>query len=149
MSLKEKLSDELKASMKAKDKVKKNTVQGIRAAVLQFEKDNKVVLDDDGVLDIISRQLKMRRDALPEYEKSGRSELIDELKAEIDIIMSYLPAQLSDDELEAVVAENIQLFDVKSVKEIGKVMPALIQKTKNRADGRRIKDVLVKLLTSQ
>lgn len=149
MSLKERLSDELRASMKDKDKIKKNTIQCIRAAVLQFEKDNKVVLDDSGVLDIISKQFKMRQDALPQYEKSGRSELIDELKTEISIIVSYLPAQLSDAELEAIVEESIQLFDVKSVKEIGKVMPSLIQKTKNRADGKRIRDILVKSLNSQ
>lgn len=149
MSLKERLSDELKASMKDKDKIKKNTIQCIRTAVLQFEKDNKVVLDDSGVLDIISKQLKMRQDALPQYEKSGRSELIDELKTEISIIVSYLPTQLSDEELEVIVEESIQLFDVKSVKEIGKVMPSLIQKTKNRVDGKRIRDILVKSLNSQ
>lgn len=148
MSLKERLSDELKAAMKAKDRIRKNTIQGVRAAILQFEKDNKTVLDDDGVLDIISKQLKMRQDALPEYEKSGRSDLISDLKSEIEIILDYLPKQLSDDELTSIVRENIELLNISSVKDIGRIMPVLISKTKNRADGKRIREVLLRCLDS-
>ena len=80
MSLKERLADDLKSAMKNKNVVRKNVVQMVRAAILQVEKDNKITLDDDGVLDVIAKQMKQRRDALPDYEKSGRDELIAELR---------------------------------------------------------------------
>ena len=79
MSLKETLFQDLKTAMKDKDTVRKNTIQLVRAGVLQIEKDNHVELDDDGVLDVIAKELKKRRDSLPEFEKSGRTDLIDNL----------------------------------------------------------------------
>ena len=79
MSLKETLFQDLKTAMKDKDTVRKNTIQLVRAGVLQIEKDNHVELDDDGVLDVIAKELKKRRDSLPEFEKSGRTDLIDKL----------------------------------------------------------------------
>ena len=76
MSLKEKLMDDLKIAMKEKDVIRKNTVQMVRSAILQFEKDNRTELDDEGVIETIARELKKRRDVLPEYEKSGRDDMI-------------------------------------------------------------------------
>ena len=107
MSLKEKLASDLKDAMKEKDVIRKNVVQLIRSGVLQIEKDKKITLDDEGVLDVIAKQLKQRRDSLPDYEKSGRDDLIKELKAEMDILMGYLPAQLTREELEAIVKEAV------------------------------------------
>ena len=80
MSLKETLMADLKLAMKDKDTIRKNTVQMVRSAVLQYEKDNKTTLDDDGVIDVIAKELKQRRDSLPEFEKSGREDLIENLK---------------------------------------------------------------------
>ena len=80
MGLKEKLMEDLKIAMKDKDTVRKNTVQMVRSAILQFEKDNLKELDEEGVLEVIARELKKRRDVLPEYEKSGREDLIDGIK---------------------------------------------------------------------
>ena len=84
MSLKEKLAEDLKSSMKNKDTVRKNTVQLVRTAILQVEKDNKVTLDDEDILEVIAKQLKQRKDSLPEYEKSGREDLISQLKQEME-----------------------------------------------------------------
>ena len=97
MSLKEQLFADLKTAMKEKETLKKDTVQLIRSGILQYEKDNKVELDDEGVLDIISKQLKSRRDSLPDYVKSGREDLIEKLNKEIEILLGYLPEQLSED----------------------------------------------------
>ena len=80
MTLKEKLAQDLKEAMKNKNTVRKNVVQFVRAGILQVEKDNKVTLDDNGVLEVIAKQLKQRRDSLPDYEKSGRDDLIAELR---------------------------------------------------------------------
>ncbi len=147
MSLKEKLAQDLKTAMKDKDTVRKNVVQMIRAGVLQIEKDKLITLDDEGVLDVIAKQLKQRKDSLPDYEKSGRSDLIAELKAEIGYLMEYLPEQLSDEELAAIVKEAVEAVGAVSVKDMGKVMAAVMPKTKGRADGRRINEIAKTLLS--
>ena len=146
MSLKDKLKEDLKAAMKDKDSVRKNVVQLIKAGVLQVEKDNKVTLDDEGVLDVIAKQLKQRRDSLPDYEKSGREDLIDQLKWEMEILMGYLPAQLTHEELEQIVKEAVEATGAKTVKDMGKVMAAVMPKTKGRADGKEINQIARTLL---
>ena len=146
MSLKERLLEDLKNAMKDKDIVKKNAVQMARAAVLQYEKDNLVTLDDDGVLDIIAKEVKKRRDVLPEYEKSGREELINELKAEIDVLMQYLPPQLTEEELEEIVKQAVSEVNATSMKDMGKVMQAVMPKVKGRADGKAVNEMVKKIL---
>ena len=91
MSLKETLLQDLKVAMKEKDTIRKNTIQLVRAGVLQIEKDNHVELDDEGVLDVVAKELKKRRDSLPEFEKSGRTDLIDNLNKQIEVLLGYLP----------------------------------------------------------
>ena len=147
MTLKERLADDLKSAMKEKNVIRKNTVQMVRAAVLQFEKDNKVTLEDDGVLEVIAKQLKQRKDSLPDYEKSGRDDLIADLKAEMDVLMEYLPKQLTREELEVIVKEIIAETGAESIKDMGKVMAAAKAKTVGRADGRMINEVAKALLS--
>ncbi len=146
MSLKEQLLEELKNAMKDKDVLKKNTVQMVRAAILQIEKDNKITLDDDGILEIIAKELKKRRDVLPEYEKSGRQDLIDGLNAEADILLQYLPKQLTEEELEDIVKQAIEETGASSPKDMGKVMQAVMPKVKGRADGKMINVIAKKVL---
>lgn len=141
MSLKEQLANDLKQAMKDKDTVRKNVVQLIRSGVLQVEKDKQITLDDEGVLDVIAKQLKQRRDSLPDYEKSGREDLIAQLKTEMDLLMGYLPAQLSREELEKIVKEAVETTGASSVKDMGKVMAAVMPKTKGRADGKVINEI--------
>lgn len=142
MSLKETLMDDLKAAMKDKDVIRKNTVQMIRSAILQFEKDNKAELDDNGIIDVIAKELKRRRDVLPEYEKSGREDLIADINREIEILLAYLPKQLSKEELEVIVAEAIAEVGATSMKDMGKIMAAVMPKTKGRADGKMINEIV-------
>ena len=147
MTLKERLADDLKSAMKEKNVIRKNTVQMVRAAVLQFEKDNKVTLEDDGVLEVIAKQLKQRKDSLPDYEKSGRDDLIADLKAEMDVLMDYLPKQLTREELEVIVKEVIEEVGATTIKDMGKVMAEAKAKTVGRADGRMINEVAKALLS--
>ena len=147
MALKERLADDLKSAMKEKNVIRKNVVQMVRAAVLQFEKDNKVTLEDDGVLEVIAKQLKQRKDALPDYEKSGRDDLIADLKAEMDVLMDYLPKQLTREELEVIVKEVIEEVGATTIKDMGKVMAEAKAKTVGRADGRMINEVAKALLS--
>ncbi|MDD6213716.1 MAG: GatB/YqeY domain-containing protein [Firmicutes bacterium] len=147
MTLKERLADDLKSAMKEKNIIRKNVIQLVRAGILQVEKDNKVTLDDKGVLEVIAKQLKQRKDSLPDYEKSGRDDLIADLKAEMDVLMEYLPKQLSRDELEVIVKEAIAETGASSMRDMGKVMAAVKPKTVGRADGRMINEVAKSLLS--
>ncbi len=146
MALKEKLAQDLKDAMRDKDTIKKNVVQLIRSNILQIEKDNKLTLDDDGVLDVIAKQLKQRRDSLPDYEKSGREDLISQLKTEMTILMEYLPAQLSHEELEEIVKQAIAETGASSMKDMGRIMATVMPKTKGRADGKEINSIVKNLL---
>ncbi len=146
MSLKERLNDDLKSAMKEKDTIRKNVVQLIRAGVKQIEVDKRITLDDEGVMDVIAKQLKQRRDSLPEYEKSGRDDLISQLKNEIEVLMSYLPEQLTHEELEEIVKEAVLTTEAKTIKDIGKVMAYVMPKTKGRADGKEINAIVRSML---
>lgn len=141
MGIKETLAQDLKLSMKEKDTIRKNTVQGIRAAVLQVEKDKRIELDDEGVLEIIAKELKKRRDVLPEYEKSGREDLIADLNREIEIVMGYLPSQLTREELDRIVRNSIDALGASGMKDIGKIMSDVLPKVKGRADGKMVNEI--------
>lgn len=147
MGLKEKLSEDLKLSMKEKDTVKKNTVQSMRAAILQVEKDKLVTLDEEGIIEVIAKELKKRNDVLPDYEKSGRDDLIADLKKEIEIIKGYLPSQLSHDELDEIVKEAVASTGASSMKDMGKIMQAVMPKIKGRADGKMVNELAKKYLS--
>ena len=147
MTLKEKLAEDLKLSMKEKDTVKKNTVQSIRAAVLQVEKDKQITLDEEGVIEVISKELKKRKDVLPDYEKSGRDDLVADLKKEIEIVMAYLPSQLSHDELDEIVKNAVETTGASSMKDMGKIMQAVMPQIKGRADGKMVNEIAKKYLS--
>ena len=147
MSLKEKLLEDMKTSMKEKDVLRKNSIQMVRASVLQVEKDNRITLDDDGIIEVIAKEVKKRRDILPEYEKSGRQDLVDALRIEIEILLQYLPQQLTDEELEIIVKKAIEDTGAGSVKEMGKIMQEVMPIVKGRADGKMINQIAKKLLS--
>ena len=147
MSLKETLLQDLKTAMKDKDTIRKNTIQLVRAGVLQIEKDNHVELEDDGVLDVIAKELKKRRDSLPEFEKSGRTDLIENLNKEIDVLLGYLPEQLTEDEIQKIVEETIAETGAATMKDMGKVIGAVSSKVKGRAANRVVSGYVKKLLS--
>lgn len=136
MSLKETLLQDMKNAMKEKDTIRKNTIQLIRSGVLQIEKDKQIQLDDDGILDVVAKELKSRRDSLPEYEKSGRTDLIQNLNEEIHILLSYLPEQFTKEQIQQIVEDTILEVGAASMKDIGKVMKAITPKVKGRADNK-------------
>lgn len=146
MSLKERLLDDLKVAMRDKDIVKKNAIQMVRSAVLQIEKDKKITLDDDGIIEVVAKEVKQRKEFLPEFIDSGRQDLVDNLKAEIDVLMQYLPQQLTEEEIEALVREAINESGASSARDIGKVMKIVLPKVKGRADGKTVNQIASKLL---
>lgn len=146
MSLKEQLFADLKTAMKEKDTVRKDTVQLIRSGILQIEKDKKIELDEEGVTEVIAKQLKSRRDALPEYEKSGREDLIAKLNKEIEILLSYLPEQLSEEEIQTIVADAVAQTGASTMKDMGKVMALVTPQVKGRADNKIVGNLVKKML---
>ena len=144
--LKEKLLEDLKNCMKDKNVVRKNVIQMVRAAILQVEKDNGITLDDNQIIDIIAKESKKRNDSLADYEKSGREDLINELKEEINILAEYLPKQLSMEEVEKIVKEVIEAEGATSIKDMGKVMKSAKERIGAASDGRTINEAVKKLL---
>ena len=146
MSLKDKLMLDYKNSMKNRDSVRKSTINMVRAAIKQYEVDNREELDEEGILDVISKQVKMRRDALEDFRSAGRDDLADEYQAEIDILVDYLPEQLSADEIENIITEAIAQVNADGKKDMGKVMGAVMPKVKGLADGNLVKNLVQKIL---
>ena len=144
--LKEKLLEDLKNSMKEKNVVRKNVVQMIRAAILQKEKDNQIELSDEEIMQIIAKEAKTRKDALPDYEKSGREDLIEKANEEIKALEEYLPKQLTDEELVAEVKKVIEKLNATSMKDMGPVMKEAKATIGAQADGKRINEVVKSLL---
>ncbi|MCX7774365.1 MAG: GatB/YqeY domain-containing protein [Clostridia bacterium] len=146
MSLKERLLNDLKDAMKDKDIIRKDTIQLIRAGVLKIEKDKQITLEDDGVAEVIAKELKSAKDALSEFEKSDREDLISKAKREIEIIQQYMPEQLTAEQIEAIVKEAILETGALSAKDMGKVMKAVMPKVKGRSDGNLVNTIVKKLL---
>lgn len=146
MTLKDKLMEDLKASMKNKDSVRKNTITMIRAAIKQLELDQRKELEDDEVLEIISKQLKEKKNALEDFKKAERQDLIDLTEEEINILLEYLPKQLSDEELRQIVIETIDEVGAKDLKDMGKIMKSIMPKIKGKADGGRVNKIVREIL---
>lgn len=144
--LKEKLLEDLKNAMKEKDEIKKNTVQMVRAGVLQVEKDKGITLEDNQVLEIIAKESKKRKDALADYQKSGRGDLILQVQKEIEILSEYLPKQLSKEEITEIVKQIIAETGATSMKEMGIIMKEAKAKMGTSADGKTINEVVKELL---
>ena len=144
--LKEKLMSDLKDAMKEKDILRKNVVQMIRAAILQVEKDKQIELEENQIIEIIAKESKKRKDSLADYQRSGRQDLIEQIKAEIEIISAYLPKQLSKEEITNIVKEVINETGATSIKDMGKVMKSAKEKCGAAADGKTINEVVRELL---
>lgn len=144
--LKEKLLQDFKDAMKEKDELKKNTIMMVRAAVLQIEKDTQKEVLDNQIIEIMAKEVKKRKESLSDYEKSGRNELIEQINKEIKIIKTYLPEELSDEEIKKIVEEAIKETGAESIKDMGKVMQAAKTKAAGRADNKVINDIVKSLL---
>ena len=144
--LKEKLLEDYKASVKEKNLLRKNVIQMIRAAVLQVEKDKQIEMEDNQIIEIIAKEAKKRKDAVEEYQKSGREDLIEQIKGEIEIIAEYLPKQLTEEEIEQKVKEIIEETGATTIKDMGKVMKVAKEKIGAAADGKAINNAVKKFL---
>lgn len=148
MSIKDLLTEDMKQAMKDKEsgKLRLSVIRMARANIKNIEIDEKRELNDDEVLAVLVKEVKMRQDSLEEFAKAGRDELVEQAKQEIAILRKYLPEQLSDEELKALVEEAVAETGAAGPKDMGKVMAALMPKTRGRADGKRINTMVRELL---
>lgn len=144
--LKEKLMEDLKASMKNKEEIRKNTVQMIRAAILQIEKDKGIQVEDDKILEIIAKEVKSKRDALKDFEKAGREDLINQTNQEIEVLQAYLPKQLSRDEIKIELEKIIAQVGATTMKDMGIIMKEAKSKMGASADGKTINEVAKEIM---
>ena len=144
--LKDKLLEDLKNSMKEKNVIRKNVIQMVRAAILQVEKDKKVELSDEDIINIMAKEAKKRKDSLEDYKKSNRQDLIEQIEEEIHIIEEYLPKQLSKEEIAEIVKEVIKEVGATSIKDMGKVMKSAKEKIGAASDGKTINEVVREML---
>ena len=128
------INDDVKAAMKAKDKPRLGVLRLITAAIKQREVDEQITLNDEQVLAVLEKMIKQRKDSITQYEKAGRDELAQQEAFEIGIIQDYMPEQLSDDEIDALISEAISSSGAESMKDMGKVMGLLKPKLAGRAD---------------
>ena len=144
--LKVKLLADLKQSMKDKNVVRKNTVQMVRAGILQIEKDTGKEVDDNKIIEIIAKEMKTKKDAIKDFEKAGRQDLVDQTNDEMKVLEEYLPKQLSKEEIKEIVEKVIKDVGATSIKDMGIVMKEAKAKIGAGADGRTINEVAKELL---
>jgi uncharacterized protein len=134
MSLKDRITDDMKSAMRAGEKDRLATIRLALAALKQREVDERIVLDDSQVLAVIEKMIKQRKEAITQFEAGGRADLVAKETAEIVVLQTYLPAQMSDADIDAVIAEAIASTGAMSIKDMGKVMGAVKAKAQGKAD---------------
>ena len=146
MSLKEQLTADMKEAMKNKEKERLAVIRMVRGAIRQQEIDGQKELGDEDVIAVISKEVKMRRDSIEEFQKGGREDLVEKTQAEIDVLLPYLPAQLSEDEVRELVKAAVEQTGAATPKDMGKVMGVLMPKVKGRADGKMVNTIVKSFL---
>ena len=146
MSLKEQLKEDLKTAMRDKDVVKRDSIRAINTMIKQIEVDERKDLNDEDVIKLIQKGIKQREESISQYKAASRDDLVEQEQAQVDVFMLYLPAQVSDDELETGMKEIIAEVGATSMKDIGKVMGNATKRFAGVADGKRINEMVKKLL---
>jgi uncharacterized protein YqeY len=148
MTTKEKLTQALKDAMRAKDDVQKRTVRLALAAIKNMEIERNAELDEPAILAILQKEVKSRRETIDGAQQAGRDDLIAEAEAEIAVLEAFLPQTLSTEELENIIRKTIVEVGATSMREMGKVMQAVMPKVRGRADGKEVNQIVRRLLSA-
>ena len=147
MSLKEIINTDLKEAMKAKDKVKLQTIRSIRALILEFEKSGKAEeMTKEEEISLLTSAAKKRKESIEQYKNAGRDDLAATEEAELSVIQGYLPKQLTEDEITAKIKVLAEELDASAKQDFPKLMPAAMKALKGQADGKVVKDIVTKIL---
>lgn len=142
MSIKEVLLQDLKVAMQEKYTLKKDTITMLRAAILQIEKDEQKEVTEQEIQGIVAKEIKKRKESIPDFEKGGRLDIVENIKKEMEILSKYMPEQLTIEEIEDLVGKAIKDTEAQGVKDMGKVMGVLREKTTGKADGKQVSDIV-------
>ena len=140
--MQEKINNDLKETMKSGDKFKLSVLRMLKSALQLEAIKEKKDLSDEEVMMVIKRNVKQRKDSISEFEKGGRSDLIEKTQAEIDILQSYLPEQLSMEEVEAIIDEAFEVVKPEGARDMGKVMKEVTPKVKGRTDMKKVSEII-------
>ena len=146
MTLKDRLLSDMRTAMKERASFKKSVISMVRAAVLQIEKDKRTQLDDQGVIEVIAKEVKSRKEAIEMFRQGGRQDLIDKNEKEIEILSEYLPPQLSEAEIKEIIEDAVNKTGAAGLKDMGRVMGAVMPKVKGRAEGSIVNRLVKELL---
>ncbi|KGF30826.1 aspartyl-tRNA amidotransferase [Peptoniphilus lacrimalis DNF00528] len=146
MSIKDKLMADLKDAMKSHNKLRKDVITLIRSAIKQREVDERIELTDEDILTIISKQLKEKKSSIEDFKKGNREDLVKQTEDEMKILLEYLPKQLSQEDLKVIVKDAIDKENISSMKDIGKLMKAVMPQVKGKADGNAVNKIARELL---
>lgn len=147
--IKERLQEDWKTALKAKDKFKANVLSTAKSAILLAEKTTGKPVEESEIIEILAKEVKQRREAVLEFEKGNRQDLVDEANAEIKILLDYLPQQLSEDEILKIVEESATEAGACSIKDMGKVMALVRPKTVGKADGKLVSQLVKNYLNNK
>ena len=147
--IKDRLQVDWKAALKTKDKFTANVISTAKSAILLVEKTDNRKIEDDEVISILAKEVKQRRESLVEFEKGNRQDLVDQCKAEIEILLKYLPQQLDEEEIRKIVIESAEVVGANSIKDMGKVMSAVRPKVTGRADGKLVSQIVKDYLNNK
>ena len=149
MSIEEQLLQDMKLAMKAGKKLELETIRMLRAQIKTTSIDKKDELTDSEVTQVLQKEAKKRKEAIEMYQSGGREDLVNKETAELEIIATYLPEQLSDEELDSIIKETVSMLQITSEKDVGRVMGAVMPKVKGKADGKvvqqKVKDIFANL----
>lgn len=148
-SIKERLQEDWKNAVKAKDRFKANVISTAKSAILLVEKTDGIKVEDVQAVEILAKEVKQRREAMLEFEKGNRQDLVDQNKAEIEILLEYLPQQLSEEEIKQIIVESATEVGANSIKDMGKVMSIVRPKVLGKADGKLVSQLVKEFLTNK
>lgn len=142
MSLKEQLNESMKTAMKARDNLRLSAVRMVRSAIKNREIDSRIEMDDQGIIEVISSLVKQRRESIRMYQEGGRTDLVEKEEAELAVLMEFLPAQLSPDDINRLIDQIIAETGATGARDMGRVMKMLAPLTAGKADGKAVSDAV-------
>lgn len=145
-TIKDRLQEDWKQALKDRDKFKSNVLSTAKSAILLVEKNEGVKFEDEKVIEILAKEVKQRREAMLEFEKGNRQDLVDQSKAEIEILLNYLPQQLSEEEIKSIIENAAVEIGANNIKDMGKLMSKIRPVTVGKADGKHVSQLVKEYL---
>ena len=149
MSIRERLEDDIRTAMRSRNQQRLDALRFLKSAINRVEIDRRVTLDDDGVTEVVVRQVKDRRDSIRMFEEANRTDLGEKESADLAILEEYMPPQLGEEELAALIEETIRQVGAESIRDRGKVMGRLMPQVQGKADGQQVNAIVSRILESK